>query len=61
MKDFLKKVLPRPVWASLKGTFYGIKAIQLRTQGRHKFTGETTKAVDIVRSLRPSTDCLTNA
>jgi len=44
MKDFLKRTLPRPVWASLRGTFYGLRAIQYKRLGRPKFTGETTKA-----------------
>ncbi len=44
MKDLLKKTLPRPVFDFLKGIFYRLQVIRIRTMGRPRFYGETTKA-----------------
>lgn len=44
MKDFVKRTLPKPVWNSLKGAFYGLMTFRYKVFGRPKFTGETTKA-----------------
>ncbi len=44
MKTLLKNSLPKPVWAFLRGSYYGMRTLQLKLLGRPRFTGETTKA-----------------